>query len=200
MPVEGGICEICGTVYETPGLAAVCQAKPVLPEISSGVSFNTGPNLRKVYVQGEGILSSNASNYHPRRIHEFAVHYFGTPRNIHEIEQLPIDTIQFIRSLHGSENGPLEEMSATQLEFLREDLFGLGQEYNTCKESEMKILRLSLRFRVFTDIDGFYESGKLPELFQLREDIPSDFFWRIANNNYKGVGGLKEMYGLLQLD
>jgi len=195
IPIEGRICEVCEAVYGTPELAAVCQAKPVLPEIDSGISFTAGPSLRKIYVQGEEILPSSSLNCHPRRIHEFAVHYFGKPRNIHEIKQQPTDTIQFMRSLHGSKAGSLQEMSATQLEFFCEDLFRLGQEYKTCRESEMKILRLSLRFRVFKDIDRFHESGKLLGLFQLCKDLPSDFFWRMANNNYGSIDELKEMYG-----
>lgn len=197
IPIEGRICEICETVYETPELAAVCQAKPILPEINSGISFAAGPSLRKIYVQGEQILPSSSFDCHSRRIHEFAVHYFGKPRNIHEIEQLPLDTIEFMRLLHGSKDGPLEEMSATQLEFFCEDLFELGQEYKICRESKMKILKLSLRFRVFKDIDRFYESGKLPGLFLLCKDLPNDFFWRIANNDYRGIDELKEMYGLI---
>ncbi len=192
-PAEERTCDVCGTVYETPALAAVCQAKPILPEINSGMSFTAGPSLRKIYVQGEEILPSRSFDCHPRRIHEFAVHYFGKARNIHEIEQIPIDTIEFMKRLQGSKNDPLKEMSATQLEFFCEDLFELGQEYKACRDSGMKILRLSLRFRVFRDIDRLYESGQLLGLFQLCEDLPSDFFWRISNSDYRGIDELIEM-------
>jgi len=193
MPIEGNVCTICETAYDTPDLAAACQAKPVFPEIPSGVSFNTGPSLRKIYVQDGVILPAGELEYHPGRIHEFAVQYFGDPRHIYEIKHTPTDTIEFIELLRGSENKDkcLAELSSTQLEFFREDLYALAKEYKACREAEMKVIRLSLRFRAYRHIDRFYESGRMPELFALCKDIPADFFWRIANNSYGDIAELK---------
>lgn len=120
------------------------------------------------------------------------MHYFGKPRNIYEIKQLPIDTIEFVRFLQGKE-GSLEEMSATQLEFFCEDLFELKQDYQACKETNIRMIKLSLKLRIFKVIDNYYELEKFPDLFQQCKEIPEDFFWRTANNNYEGIDRLKQM-------
>lgn len=193
-PIDVSKCDVCNAAYETPELAAACEAKPILPAINSGMAFNAGPNLRRIYLQDEEILPSGTYSHHPRRIQEFVVNYFGKPRDVHEIKRLPIDTIVFMRSLHGTRGRPLEEMSSTQLEFFRQELYGVAQEYKACKQTKMRIIKLSLRFRVFTDIEKLHEAGKFPELFEMCKELPEDFFWRIANDDYEGIGDLKEMY------